>query len=45
VPGLITFKEMPPGWKRRETAVKDMALETELKHAPFTKEGPHECVV
>jgi dihydropyrimidine dehydrogenase (NAD+) subunit PreA len=45
VPGLITFKEMPPGWKRRETAVKDMGLETELKHAPFTKEGPHECVV
>jgi dihydropyrimidine dehydrogenase (NAD+) subunit PreA len=44
VPGLITFKEMRPGWKRRETAVKDRSLETELKHEPFTKEGPHECV-
>jgi dihydropyrimidine dehydrogenase (NAD+) subunit PreA len=44
VPGLITFKEMPPGWKRRATAVRDMGLEPELKHAPFTKEGPHECL-
>jgi dihydropyrimidine dehydrogenase (NAD+) subunit PreA len=44
VPGLITFKEMPAGWKRRETAVKDRSLESELKHEPFTKEGPHECV-
>jgi dihydropyrimidine dehydrogenase (NAD+) subunit PreA len=45
VPGLITFKEMPSGWKRRETAVKDGSLEPELKYEPFTKEGPHECVV
>jgi dihydropyrimidine dehydrogenase (NAD+) subunit PreA len=45
VPGLITFKEMPPGWKRRETAVRDRRLEPELKHEPFTKEGPHECTV
>ena len=45
VPGLITFKEMPKGWKRRETAVRDTSLESELKHEPFTKEGPHECVV
>jgi dihydropyrimidine dehydrogenase (NAD+) subunit PreA len=44
VPGLITFREMPPGWRRRETAVKDVGLESELKHEPFTKEGPHECV-
>jgi dihydropyrimidine dehydrogenase (NAD+) subunit PreA len=45
VPGLITFREMPPGWKRRETAVRDSRLEPELKHEPFTKEGPHECTV
>jgi dihydropyrimidine dehydrogenase (NAD+) subunit PreA len=44
VPGLITFKEMPSGWRRKETAVKDGSLEPELKHEPFTKEGPHECV-
>jgi dihydropyrimidine dehydrogenase (NAD+) subunit PreA len=44
VPGLITFREMPHGWRRRETAVKDVGLESELKHEPFTKEGPHECV-
>jgi dihydropyrimidine dehydrogenase (NAD+) subunit PreA len=44
VPGLITYREMPAGWKRRETAVKDESLEPELKHESFTKEGPHECV-
>jgi dihydropyrimidine dehydrogenase (NAD+) subunit PreA len=44
VPGLITFKEMPSGWRRRETAVRDSSLESELKHEPFTKEGPYECV-
>jgi len=44
VPGLITFREMPAGWKRRETAVRDSRLEPELKHEPFTKEGPNECV-
>lgn len=44
VPGLITYKEMPAGWRRRETAVKDERLEPELKHEPFTKEGPNECV-
>ncbi len=45
VPGLITYKEMPKGWRRRETAVRDTSLESELKHEPFTKEGPNECVV
>jgi dihydropyrimidine dehydrogenase (NAD+) subunit PreA len=45
VPGLIRYKEMPAGWKRRETAVRDVRLESELKLEPFTKEGPHECVV
>jgi dihydropyrimidine dehydrogenase (NAD+) subunit PreA len=45
VPGLIAYKEMPAGWRRRETDVKDQGLEPELKHEPFTKEGPHECVV
>jgi dihydropyrimidine dehydrogenase (NAD+) subunit PreA len=45
VPELIRFKEMPAGWKRRETAVRDPHLESELKHQPFEKEGPHECVV
>jgi dihydropyrimidine dehydrogenase (NAD+) subunit PreA len=44
VPGLITFREMPSAWRRRDTAVRDEGLETELKHEPFTKEGPHECV-
>lgn len=44
VPELIRYKEMPPGWKRRETAVRDARLESELKLEPFTKEGPHECV-
>jgi dihydropyrimidine dehydrogenase (NAD+) subunit PreA len=43
VPGLISFKEMPEEWKRRETAVKDTTMETELKLQPFTKEGPNEC--
>ncbi len=45
VPGLITFKEMPPEWKRRETEVMDANLEKELKLAPFTKEGPNACTV
>jgi dihydropyrimidine dehydrogenase (NAD+) subunit PreA len=35
VPDLITFKEMPGDWQRRETAVMDPALEKELKHEPF----------
>ncbi|MEW5910326.1 MAG: 4Fe-4S dicluster-binding protein, partial [Thermodesulfobacteriota bacterium] len=43
VPGLIGFKEMPLGWKRRETSVKDMTMESDLKLKPFIKEGPNEC--
>jgi dihydropyrimidine dehydrogenase (NAD+) subunit PreA len=35
VAGLISFKEMPKGWKRRETAVMDPGLEAELKLAPL----------
>jgi dihydropyrimidine dehydrogenase (NAD+) subunit PreA len=45
VPGLISFKEMPREWKRRETAVMDKSLEKEVKLEPFTKEGPNECIV
>jgi dihydropyrimidine dehydrogenase (NAD+) subunit PreA len=45
VPGLISFKEMPREWKRRETAVMDRSLEKEVKVEPFTKEGPNECIV
>ena len=45
VPGLISFKEMPPEWKRRETAVMDKSLEKKVKIEPFTKEGPNECIV
>ena len=35
VHGLISFKEMPKGWKRRETAVMDPSLEAGLKLAPL----------
>jgi len=45
VPDLISFKEMPKGWKRRETAVMDRSLENDVKLEPFTKEGPNECVI
>jgi len=45
VPDLISFKEMPTAWKRRETAVMDRSLENGIKLEPFTKEGPNECVV
>jgi dihydropyrimidine dehydrogenase (NAD+) subunit PreA len=34
VPGLIGFKEMPPGWKRRETAIRDGSLKRSVKVAP-----------
>ncbi len=34
VPGLITFKEMPKGWKRKETAIMDPGLEKKLKYEP-----------
>jgi len=43
VSGLITFKEMPANWQRRETAVMDQSLADQLKFEPFTKEGPNEC--
>ena len=33
--GLISFKEMPKGWKRRETAVMEPGLEAGLKLAPL----------
>ncbi len=44
VPGLISYKEMPRDWQRRETTVMDPDLEKELKYEPFTKEGPNECI-
>ncbi|MFC1877434.1 NAD-dependent dihydropyrimidine dehydrogenase subunit PreA [Thermodesulfobacteriota bacterium] len=43
VPGLISFKEMPAGWRRDETRVMDKNLESEIKIEAFTKEGPNEC--
>jgi dihydropyrimidine dehydrogenase (NAD+) subunit PreA len=45
VHGLITHKEQPKTWRRKETAVMDPNLETELTYEPFTKEGPDECIV
>jgi dihydropyrimidine dehydrogenase (NAD+) subunit PreA len=45
VPGLISYKEMPQGWNRQETAVMDKNMEKEVKLEPFTKEGPDECVI
>ena len=44
VPGLISFKEMPKRWKRRETAVMNRQLWRKLKYEPFTKEAPNECI-
>jgi len=45
LPELISYKEMPKGWKRRETAVMDRNMEKDVKLEPFTKEGPNECVI
>ncbi len=45
ISGLISFKEMPPDWHRRETAVMEKRLEKKVKIEPFTKEGPNECIV
>jgi dihydropyrimidine dehydrogenase (NAD+) subunit PreA len=45
VPELISFKEMPADWHRRETAVMDSSLEKDVKVEPFTKEGPNECII
>jgi dihydropyrimidine dehydrogenase (NAD+) subunit PreA len=47
VPELITFKEMPAGWHRRETAVMDPSLTNELNYEPFKAilaEGGNECL-
>jgi hypothetical protein len=35
VPDLITYKEMPRGWKRQETPVKDPVMKRQLKVSPF----------
>jgi hypothetical protein len=35
VPDLITFKEMPGDWQRKETAVMEPDLEKELKYQPL----------
>ena len=43
--GLISFREMPADWQRQETRIMDPALESDLKHQPFTKEGPDECTL
>jgi dihydropyrimidine dehydrogenase (NAD+) subunit PreA len=45
VPEMISFKEMPGDWHRRDTAVMDSSLEKDVKVEPFTKEGPNECVI
>ena len=45
VPELISYKEMPKEWKRRETAVMDRNMGKDVKLEPFTKEGPNECVI
>jgi hypothetical protein len=43
VPGLISFKEMPETWERRDTEVMDKSLENDLRLEPFSKEGSDEC--
>jgi hypothetical protein len=45
IPELISFKEMPRDWHRRETTVMDRNLGKDVKVEPFTKEGPNECVI
>ncbi|MGD0726071.1 MAG: NAD-dependent dihydropyrimidine dehydrogenase subunit PreA [Spirochaetia bacterium] len=35
VPDLITYKEMPRGWKRQETPVKDPGTKRQIKVSPF----------
>jgi dihydropyrimidine dehydrogenase (NAD+) subunit PreA len=35
VPELIGFKEMPKGWKRRETPIKDKSMERQISVTPF----------
>ena len=43
VQDLISYKEMPGDWKRRETRVMDSSLESELKVEPFGLNGPESC--
>jgi dihydropyrimidine dehydrogenase (NAD+) subunit PreA len=47
VDDLITFKEMPEGWNRKEAEVMEPALESDIKHDPFiatSTEGGNECL-
>jgi dihydropyrimidine dehydrogenase (NAD+) subunit PreA len=47
VSDLITFREMPRGWQRRETRVMDESLAKKLKHSPFIappSQGGDECL-
>ena len=37
VDDLITFKEMPKDWQRKETQVMDLSLANKLKHQPIPK--------
>jgi len=37
VPGLIRFKEMPKGWKRRDTALMDAALKDRVRLEPYAQ--------
>lgn len=43
VDGLITFREMPPDWRRAEAPIMDEGLAAQVRMEPFTKEGPDEC--
>ena len=45
VSGLIKFKAMPEGWKRRETAIKDPSLEKELNYEPYVHDGSEGCLI
>ncbi|MEW5817000.1 MAG: NAD-dependent dihydropyrimidine dehydrogenase subunit PreA, partial [Spirochaetota bacterium] len=35
IPDLITYKEMPSDWKRKETAIMEKKLEKDLKYSVF----------
>jgi dihydropyrimidine dehydrogenase (NAD+) subunit PreA len=39
IPDLISFKEVPENWNRRETRVMDRSLEKELNHQPFNPQS------
>jgi dihydropyrimidine dehydrogenase (NAD+) subunit PreA len=45
VPGLISYREMPAGWNRREAKIMDQSLQSELKFEPYkpTNEGGSQC--